>query len=199
MPPRRAAILLALLVAACGRTAREAPAELRAGPLAPAPRLDWPVPDFVFTDQDGQAFGREHLQGHPWVAAFVFTTCHGPCPAMTRNMKALHDEFADFGDLRFVTFTVDPAHDTAEVLSRYAREHGADTRRWKFLRGTPSGLRELTAALKLGDPAEPVHHSTRFLLVDASCRVRATYLGTDEDDRARLREDLRRMVADAAR
>ena len=37
------------------------------------------VPAFELVDQHGQAFQRAALNGHVWVADFIFTTCPGPC------------------------------------------------------------------------------------------------------------------------
>src|SRR5437588_10051071 len=49
------------------------------------------VSDFALTNQQGQAVTLANLKGHPWVADIIFTRCAGPCPKMTREMKALQD------------------------------------------------------------------------------------------------------------
>ena len=74
------------------------------------------------------------MKGKIWVADFIFTNCPTICPAMTQEMARLQSEFAA-DPVYFVSFSVDPERDTAEVLTRYAKAYGADDRRWHFLTG----------------------------------------------------------------
>src|SRR5213592_4893373 len=45
------------------------------------------LPRFQLLDQNGQPFTDQQLRGRPFVAAFVFTHCAGPCPMMFGKMK----------------------------------------------------------------------------------------------------------------
>ena len=69
------------------------------------------------------------LRGNPWIAAFVFTQCAGPCPMMSANMAKLHSGY-DLIEARLVT--VDPQRDTPAVLKQYAQRFKADESRWSF-------------------------------------------------------------------
>ena len=100
------------------------------------------VPDFNLTNQQGKPLALSDMVGKIWVADFIFTNCPTICPAMTSEMARLQSEFvAD--PVYFVSFSVDPERDTSEVLSRYAKEYGADDRRWHFLTGKKEGIYEL--------------------------------------------------------
>ena len=46
------------------------------------------VPDFELTTQTGNPLSRKDLNGKIWVADFIYTTCTGPCPLMTRKSRA---------------------------------------------------------------------------------------------------------------
>jgi protein SCO1/2 len=70
------------------------------------------LPDFQLTDQDGHPFGLADLKGKVWLADFVYTTCPGPCPAVTRGMSQLQGEALKNADVRLVTFTMDPKDET---------------------------------------------------------------------------------------
>lgn len=95
------------------------------------------------TDHDGKVFGSEQLKGKVWVANFVFTTCKATCPALTRALGKVEHSFRDLGDnVRFVTFTVDPATDTPEVLRNYRERNEIVSPRWKFLTGSDKKVRE---------------------------------------------------------
>lgn len=196
--PRRLIAPLALLALALAATAaglwwrRQAVTEIEPPPVY----LD--VPSFAFTRHDGRSFGKGDLRGKTWVGDFIFTTCTGICPPMTRRMARLRKEGP--AGVQYVTFTVDPETDTPEVLTRYAAPF--DPRHdWSFLTGTRDALHGFARdGVKLdvfetpkGEPAPdgPFMHSGRFFLVDGQARVRGYYDSGDEDDMKRLLEDLR--------
>lgn len=155
------------------------------------------VPDFRLTDRDGRPFGRQELLGEPWVADFVFTRCPAFCPRMSEEMRRLQDDLSGRSTTRLVSFSVDPEHDTPEVLAAYAERLGAGER-WHFLTGERSAIHQLgRVGFKLAveeaaadDPAGPVLHSNRFVLVDADGRIRGYYDSFDAADTGRLRRDL---------
>ena len=85
------------------------------------------VPHFQLTAQDGQPFDSKSLAGHVWVADFIYTTCHGPCPMMSSHMHQRADsDRAKCRTCKLVSFTVDPAHDTPPVLAEYAKHFKAE-------------------------------------------------------------------------
>ncbi len=51
---------------------------------------------------------------------------------------------SDFGSkIAFLSITIDPEHDTPDVLQRYARTFGADPAGWKFLTGSPAAIQDI--------------------------------------------------------
>src|SRR5258707_5742402 len=93
------------------------------------------APEFELIAQDGRAFSSKALSGQVWVADFMFTTCPGPCPRMTSQMHQVQAATLSHSDVKLVSFTVDPEHDTPTVLAAYARQHAASPQRWYFLTG----------------------------------------------------------------
>lgn len=163
------------------------------------------IPDFSLTERGGRTVTLADLRGKIWVADFIFTRCGGICPLLTSRMAQLQKEIGleSAPDLRFVSFSVDPAYDTPAVLREYARSHGAPEQSWLFLTGERDQLHRvikdgfrLSVAEKEGadaDPNEMITHSDRFVLVDSAGRIRGYYHGTDEESVARLRADLGRL------
>src|SRR4051812_33142012 len=47
------------------------------------------TPTFALVDQNNQPITDQTLRGKPWIAAFIFTSCAGPCPMMSSNMAKL--------------------------------------------------------------------------------------------------------------
>ncbi len=149
------------------------------------------VPEFTLTDQTAAKFDSgPALNGHVWVADFMFTNCPGPCPRMSSQMRQVQDALAGT-DARMVSLTVDPAHDTPPVLAKYAAYYAARPGVWFFLTGDLETLRHLDRdVFKLGDIDGSLDHSTRFVLVDRQSQVRGFYLTSEPDA-------IKNVIADA--
>ncbi len=157
------------------------------------------VSEFSLTSQDGQTVTLRDLAGKVWVADFIFTNCAGTCPMMTGAMRKLGEVLPE--EVRFVSFTVDPARDTPPVLAEYAKSHDAATGRWFFLTGDKDALYDLSIKgfklavdVSTGTDAEPITHSTRLVLVDRQGQIRGYYSGTEEQELERLAIDVKRLL-----
>lgn len=204
---RRRAVLVGVALAVLvgtGLTARwlaSAPGNGDAGSEARLPVLGT-VPDFALQERSGREVTRAEMAGAVWVANFIFTRCRTLCPLMTRRLAGLQDRLAvgEAPGLRFVSFSVDPGHDTPAVLDGYARQYGASATGWLFLTGERSALYALIRdGFKLGvvqapgadsDPNALITHSDRFVLVDARSRIRGYYSSGDDAAVERLVQDV---------
>ncbi len=153
------------------------------------------VPHFTLVSDTGQPFDSRVLDGHIWVADFIYTTCTGPCPMMSSHMRQLQDQTAaEYPDVRFVSFTVDPAHDTPAALSEYAKRYKRDASRWFFLTGEPAKLNDVSLnAFHLNSVDGSMTHSTRFALVDPTGRIRGYYLTSEDGFMPKLMHDIRQL------
>ncbi len=150
------------------------------------------VPDFQLLDQTGQSFlSKQKLDGHVWVANFIFTNCTGPCPRMSTQMNQVQKAMSGAPDVRYVSFTIDPARDTPEVLAQYGKRYQADPSRWYLLTGTQAELRRLNLdTFHLGDVNGSLEHSTRFVLIDQKSRIRGYYDSSDPENIQKLITDI---------
>ena len=181
---RRAGLLAVAILASCART-------------KPLP-VYGQVPSFVLTAQTGERFDSRRLAGKIWVADFMFTTCLGPCPRMASQMLWVDRQVKDLADVRLVSFTIDPGHDTPAVLAEYAGRFQADASRWSFLTGSQSVLQLLDRdAFKLGDVDGTLTHSTRFVLVDRHGRIRGYYDSGEEGGLNPLVSEIRRLARES--
>lgn len=153
------------------------------------------VPEFQLVSQSGQTFDSHVLDGHIWVADFFYTTCTGPCPMMSSQMHRLQAQTTGaLADVKLVSFTVDPAHDTPPVMAAYAKNFKQDPARWTLLTGPQATLNDLGLnTFKLNSVDGSLGHSTRFVLVDRQRRIRGYYLFGDADFERNLMRDLRQL------
>lgn len=170
----------------------------------PPPAVIAALPPFALVERDGSTVALTDLAGAPWVADFVFTRCGVYCPRLTERMKELRRSLPL--RVRSVSFSVDPDHDTPEVLAEYARKWGIEGREWLFLTGERPAMWTLIRDGFLQPVEEtpevvasPILHSNRFVLVDARGRMRGLYDAFDEDAVDRLLADLSAVEAEELR
>lgn len=161
------------------------------------------APEFKFEERSGRFFSSDELKGKVWVVDFIFTRCAGSCPMLTHQMSVLQEAWKGNGDLKLVTFTVDPDHDTREVMKKYAEDAKADPSQWFFLSGAKKDIypviRDGFKVTAMADPqAEPGFefiHTTRMMLVDGHGDVRGIYDGQEDGDMKKLWADVRYLMS----
>jgi protein SCO1/2 len=186
------AVSMAVLVMA--RDRRHAPSEAEDYAHLPKKTDQLPAlyasPDFSFRNQQGEPVTKASLAGQPYVANFVFTTCRTVCPLLTAKMVRLQRDLPGV-PMHFVSFSVDPEHDTVEALAKYAEQWNADEQRWQLLETSDEGLAKLTegfhvTAQKTDGGVDAVMHSAVFMLVDGQGVVRGVYDSEDPEDFKKL-------------
>ena len=157
------------------------------------------VPDFSFTERNGNTVSLAQLRGKIWVADFIYTNCLDTCPLQTAVMAKLQEEFSANPDIQLVSFSVDPERDTPQVLTNYAAKYQADPKRWYFLTGRREQMIRLVqkgfhlAVATAPNDAEPpgaIPHSPRFVLMDKEARIRGYYDSRDSQALVRLKNDV---------
>jgi protein SCO1/2 len=159
-----------------------------------------PAPPFALTSQDGAPVSLASLRGKVVAVTFIYTGCPDICPLLTQKMVDVQDALGqEFGaKVAFVSITLDPEHDTPEVLKDYAQFWGANPEGWSFLTGSLDAVRDVTRRYgvffaKKEDGS--VEHSQLTTLVDADGQMRVQYLGARFDPEE-FRRDLMSLVGE---
>jgi len=103
-------------------------------------------------------------------------------------------------DVHLVSFTVDPARDTPQILRGYAEKLQAEPDRWDFLTGSQSTIYSLSRngfKLAISDGSEEKRipmHSTRMILVDRHGEIRGYYDAAEADGMTRLLADTNHLL-----
>lgn len=119
--------------------------------------------------------------GPPTALAFIYTTCPDPnyCPATVSRLQQLHAAMPSAA--RIVTVTIDPDHDTLDVLRAYAEQVQGTGRtpadRWFWGRLDPVELQHLALASGLAVSIESgrISHDLRLLVFDETGVLTARY------------------------
>ena len=103
---------------------------------------------------------------------------------MTQTLAGLQKELPK--NIRYVSLTTDPEHDTPKVMNAFAKAHGSNDGNWHFLTGPKADLIRLAVddlklisvpkeAGKRDNPNDLFVHSSLYILVDEKGRVRKSF------------------------
>lgn len=160
------------------------------------------VKNITLTNQLGDKVSLDDLKGKVIVADFFFTHCPQICPALTRNMKRLQDavklkndmKMNDTNFVQFVSFTVDPEHDSVPVMKKYADKYGVNHEIWWMLTGPKKTIYDFAFnELKLGVEEEldsSFVHTQKMVVLDKNRVVRGYYDGLDSGEVRQLAQDI---------
>jgi len=190
-----------LLITGCKKSE---PFEMIQPMAAPAASAElqkyWSIPEFNLTERSGQPLRSSDLAGKVWVADFFYSSCPGPCPALTSRFSEVQKALVDVPDVKLVSITVDPVKDTTDVLKVYADRFKAGAN-WYFCTGDKEAIIKLAHdGFKLpiaegGAPeAGPITHTTRLVLVDKTGMARGFYEGTTVEGVRDIVRDIHRLL-----
>jgi protein SCO1/2 len=163
------------------------------------------VADLVLTNQFGKTISLNNdLKGKLLVIDFFFTTCPSICPRLTGNMKVLQTMFRKDtkkeGSLdtvvQFISITINPGHDTFQVMRAYADRHGVNHDNWYFLTGDKKTIynyarHELRLTVGDGDGgADDLIHTEQITLLDKDRHIRGYYDGLNDTSVVRCADDI---------
>lgn len=93
------------------------------------------APAFKLINQTGDTITNKDYLGKVYVAEFFFTTCPSICPIMNKNLVQVQKEFEGVQNFGIASFSIDPSHDSVEVLKTYAEDKGITHENWNLLTG----------------------------------------------------------------
>ncbi len=145
-------------------------------------------------DSRGRTFNGSALAGKVWVADFIYTNCPAECPRMTAQMHKVAQQVGGDDDVRLVSISVDPEHDSPPVLNDFASRFGGPTKQWIFLTGTPASVHLIAyQTFHVGDVIGKIEHSTKFVLVDKNGYIRGYYSSLYQDELSQLLKDVQAL------
>jgi protein SCO1/2 len=143
------------------------------------------LPEYHFTNEQGQAVSLSQFKGQALGITFVFTRCPLPnfCPLMSNNFGEAQKKLLAIPNgatnWHLLTISFDPEFDTPVILKAYAQRYEADPRHWNYLTGD---LIDITAiSEQFGQTfwreEGALNHNLRTVVVDAAGRVQRVFEG----------------------
>ncbi|MCC6182307.1 MAG: SCO family protein [Bacteroidia bacterium] len=191
------------LLASCANSTKQKQAllpilgEKKLGGTSGKDTLYHTIQTFTFVNQYHDTITENTIANKIYVADFFFATCQSICPKMSSQMSIVQSVFKDDRDVLLLSHTVNPMHDTVEVLNAYAQSYGAIKNKWHFLTGAKKQIYDiaykdyLVNALEDDGSEEGFLHSELFILIDKQKRIRGIYDGTDSVAVSKLIADIK--------
>jgi protein SCO1/2 len=149
------------------------------------------VGELELTSHRGERVALSDFRGKLTLVFFGFTNCPDVCPLTLGRLAKLYRDLGEPDDVQVVMVTVDPEHDTPEVLGRYLGQfHEA----FVGLTGTPAEIANAARTFFVGyrDLGErDFLHTDSVALLDRQGRMRLVY---GQDRVVRLESDLPKIL-----
>ncbi len=127
-------------------------------------------PDVELLNHEGKRlrFYEDLIRDKVVAINFMFTSCRDSCPAETARLREVHDLLGDRvgQDIFMISISVDPEHDTPEVLAQYVKKFKIG-KGWQFLMGSIDDIEMIQKRLAMTVTAidsEPDDHDISLLM-----------------------------------
>ena len=137
-----------------------------------------PAPVFALIDQNKKKITNADYKDKVYVLEFFFSTCPTICPNMNKSMLDIQKQFFGNPNFGIASISIDPEHDTSEVLRLHAEALGATSSNWHFLTGDKKYIYDLANKgfnLYAGENSKVnggFEHSGLFALIDKNGDIR---------------------------
>jgi protein SCO1/2 len=165
-----------------------------------------PAPKFELIDQNKKTITNKDYSNKVYVLEFFFATCPSICPKMNKNLIEVQNQFFGNPNFGIVSITIDPEHDTPEVLKEHAELLGVKSSNWHFLTGDKKYIYDLANKgfnLYAGENSKVnggFEHSGFFALIDKKGNIRCRkdeygnpilyYEGIEKEGVQAIKEDI---------
>jgi len=169
-----------------------------------------PAPKFELTDQNGKKTNNETYKGKVYVVEFFFSTCPSICPIMNKNMVDIQNDFFGNPNFGIASISINPEHDTVEVLKKHATEIGVKSSNWHMMTGDKDYIFNIANKgfnLYAGENKNVkggFEHSGLFALIDKKGYIRCRndefgnpilyYDGLDKKGVKAIKEDIKKLL-----
>ena len=129
-----------------------------------------------FTDAQSRQFAWSAKRGQVQLVSMFYTSCKFVCPLIVESGKAIEQSLSaeERARLGVTLISLDPEHDTPDVLARMRRERSVDPARWTLARPDPRDVRAIAGLLGIRYRAladGEFNHTSVLVLLDAEGRV----------------------------
>lgn len=161
------------------------------------------IKPFLLTNQNNTKLNFTDFNNKIVVVNFFYTRNQNLNNITNKRLKSLYNEYKDNKLLRFISISIDEKFDTASQLKNYANALKVNTTKWYFCNVDSNIVFDLAKnsfyinAKKINDNEFIV--SEKFILVDATQRIRGYYDGTSVSAALQLSDEIKVQITEELR
>lgn len=141
------------------------------------------IPNFEFTNQNGEIITNKTYKDKVYVVEFFFTTCPTICPIMNKKMVSIQNEFSTNSNFGIASISITPEIDTPKILKEYAKNNNITHKNWHLLTGKSKEIVytlsndgfKLPAGKGDAEDHGGLYHSGNFALIDKEGNIRSRF------------------------
>lgn len=122
------------------------------------------IPDVTLVNQDGERIRLLELVddvGKPVMVDFIYGTCTTICPVLSAGYASFQRRVGPEA-AHLISISIDPEHDTPEIMTEYLRRYGAKPG-WNFFTGSRSDIDKVMRAFDAYVENKMSHYPITFL------------------------------------
>jgi len=175
--PVLAAALVVLAAAASFASLGSEPARGELPFPAESLRTAFKPPVLRLTSQTGERIDLAAMRGKVVILTGVYASCPHTCPRILAQAKRVIGSLtpAERADLRVIAVTLDPAHDSPEVLAELAGMHGMEAPLYNLVTGrvpdVERTLDDIGVSRQRDAGTGVINHANLFILVDREGKI----------------------------
>ena len=127
--------------------------------------VQYNIPDVTLISQDRNEVNLKEIlnSGKPVLLDFIYGTCTTICPVLSAGFSNMQKKLGnDIDKVRFISISIDPEHDTPEIMRTYLDRYRARPG-WDFLTGTRNDIDLVMRAFDAYVPNKMNHYPLTFL------------------------------------
>lgn len=161
-----------------------------------------PLP-FSLVNQDRQAIDLDQFKNRVVLITGVYTSCGYTCPLILGQAKHVLKQLSDDEQrqLSVIAITLDPRHDTPDVLKLFAEGQELESPLFNAVTGNPAYVNEVLDYYGFARSIDPetgiIDHENLFILIDRSGKI-AFRFSLGEIQEAWLEDALHLLIAEEA-
>ena len=164
------------------------------------------VSDFKFVDQAGDTLSWKNFE-HKIIVLNLFYTKDNPATKRANDAHSvLQKTFGKNQVINYVSLTVDPIHDTPEVLAAYAAKIKAVPGKWDLLTGDSIQVYDFINKQLFIDAYQETENGKKrfvynnlFLLLDTKHRIRGYYDISNQEAYTKLDDEIKVLIVEELR
>ena len=150
------------------------------------------VGEIELTNGDGERVKLSDYRGEVLLVFFGFTNCPDVCPLTMGRLAKMYEDMGEPDDVQVAMITVDPAHDTPQVLANYVENFNPD---FVGLGGSQEDIANAAKTFFVGYQGiadKQFMHTDTVALLDREGRMRLVY---GQDKVQHIEDDLKTVLA----